>query len=172
MGIKHTIPSGFPASGTTAGRVDATDYRADHNHVPFEVCLFLSAGNTAVAGVASAAANAEMWSTSKTTRNKIDLLYATQFRLVAMVTALGSATTAGIKMQYMTTNAATWAGTDMGATVNSLVVGTGTAGTMFDLGWQNLAAGAIANDLYIALAVSVAFGTTAPSFGCASVFFK
>lgn len=170
MAIKHTVPAGLP-TGTSAGKVAGDDWRADHVHVPFEVPLFL-AQNAGVAGVASAAANAEMWPTGKPTRNKVDLSQASQFRLVAMVTALGNAPTAAVKMQYMTTNAATWAGTDMAASGGSLVVGAGTAGTLFDLGWTNMIAGSIINDCYIALAVSVALGTTAPSFGGVSVFFR
>lgn len=171
MGIKHPVPAGLP-TGTSTGKVAGDDWRSDHNHVPFEVPLFLAAGNAGVAAVASATAGNEMWSTGKPTRNKVDLLYGTQFRLVAMVTALGNAATAAIKMQYMTTNAATWAGTDLASTTQNLVVGAGTAGTIFDLGWQNLATAAKVNDLYIALAVAVALGTTAPSFGGVSVFFR
>lgn len=171
MGIKHAVPSGLP-TGTVTGKVAGDDWRADHNHVPFEVCLFLAAGNAGVAGVASAAANAEMWSTGKPTRNRIDLSNASQFRLVATVTALGATTTAAIKMQYMTTNVATWAGTDLAASASNLVVGTGTAGTVFDLGWVNLATAAKVDNLYIALVVAAAFGSTPPSFGGVSVFFR
>lgn len=171
MGIKHTVPASMP-TGTTAGKAAGDDWRADHNHVPFEVPLFLCAGNAGVAAVASAAAGAEMWAVGKPTRNKLDLLYASQFRLTAVVTALGTATTAAIKMQYMTTNAATWAGTDLAASGGSLVVGTGTAGAIFDLGWTNLATAAKVNDIYIALVVSVALGATAPSFGGVSIFFR
>lgn len=170
MAIKHTVPSGLP-TGTVAGKVAGTDWRADHNHVPFELPLLVTA-NTVLAGTASAAAGTEMWTTSKPTRNIVDLSNGSQYRLVAMVTALGSATTAAIKMQYMTTSAATWAGTDLAATTSNLVVGTGTAGTLFDGGWVNLATAAKVDNLYIALTVGVAFGTTAPSFGAASIFFR
>lgn len=166
--VKHATAA---TGSTVSGKIAAPEWNADHLSIPFEVCL-LTTANVALAGTASATAGTEMWTTSKPTRNRIDLSVASQFRLVVTVTALGSATTAGVKVQYMTTNAATWAGTDIGATTNSLVVGSGTAGTVFDLGWQTLAAGAQVDNLYIALAVSVAFGTTAPSFGGASVFFK
>lgn len=170
MGIRHTVPAGLP-TGTSAGKVAGDDWRADHLHVPFEVFL-MGSGNTAVAGTASAAANAELFTTSKITRTRIDLSVASQFRLEAMVTALGNAAGAAIKLQYTTTNAATWSGADLGATTNNLVIGTGTAGTMFDLGWQNLATAAKADNLYIAAAVAVAFGTTAPSFGSLQVYFR
>ena len=170
MGIKHTVPSGLP-TGTTSGKVAGDDWRADHNHVPFEVFL-MGSGNTAVAGTASAAANAELFTTSKITRTRIDLSQASQFRLEALVTALGNAAGAAIKMQYTTTNAAAWSGTDIGASTNNLVIGAGTAGTLFDLGWQNIASGALIDNVYIAVTVAVAFGTTAPSFGSMQVYFR
>src|SRR6476469_4437583 len=105
MGIKHAVPAGLP-TGTTANKVAGDDWRGDHVHIPFEVFL-MGSGNTAVAGGVSAALNSEMFTTSKITRTRIDLAQASAFRLEALVTALGTTTTAGIKMQYMTTNAAT-----------------------------------------------------------------
>ena len=51
-------------------------------------------------------------------------------------------------------------------------LGTGTAGILFDTGWLALASGAQVDNLNIAISVAVAFGTTAPSFGGISVFFK
>lgn len=140
--------------------------------IPFEILNFAAAGNTPVAGIASAAVNSEMWSTSKVTRTKLDLALATQFRLTAVVTALGNATGAAIKGSYMTTNAATWTNIDLAATTTNLVVGTGTAGTVFDTGWVNIATGAKLDNVFVAVTVAVAFGTTAPSFGSIQTYFR
>lgn len=148
------------------------DWRGDHAHVPFQVPLFMAAGNAGVAAVASAAVGAEMWAVSKVTRTRIDLSQGRQFRLMCVPTALGNAATAGIRMGYMTTNAATWAGTDLGAAAHSLVVGAGTAGTVYDTGWLAIATAAQVDGLYVACQVSVAFGTTAPSFGNIECYFR
>lgn len=152
--------------------VGGTDWNDDHAHVPFEVAMFLASGNTPAAGVASAAAGTEMWATAKGTRNRIDLSTAVECRLVAMVTTLGNAAAAAIKLQYMPTNVATWAGTDMASSTPNLVVGAGTVGTLFDTGWRPLAAGAKVDNLNIACAVAVAFGTTPPQFGSITAFFR
>lgn len=167
MGIRHPVPSGLP-TGRTAGKVAGDDWRDDHLHVPFEVAMFLTSAAAAPAA-ASAAAGVELFSTAKTTRNKIDLAQARFIRLVAAVVSNGNSTTAAIKVQYTTSEAATWAGTDAGA---SLVLGTGTAGITRDSGWQTLAAGAQVDNVVIAAVVSSAFGTTAPTIGSLTVFFK
>lgn len=167
MGIRHTVPAGLP-TGVATGKVAGDDWRADHVHVPFEVCMVVltSATNPAAA---SATVNTELFSAAKTTRNKIDLSQATQARIVAMPIALGSSTTAAIKLSYMITEASTWSGTDAGPTC---VLGNGTAGTLHDGGWTNLATAAKADNMNIALLVSVAFGSTAPTVGNISVFFR
>lgn len=169
MSIKHATTA---TGSAVAGKIAAPEWNADHVHVPFEVAMFLAAGNAGVAGVAGSAAGAELWPSGKPTRNKIDLATADECRLVAMVTALGNATGAAIKLTYMTTNVATWAGTDMASSTPNLVVGTGTAGTIFDTGWRPMAAGAMVDNLYIAGSVAVAFGTTAPSFGSITAYFR
>ena len=167
MGIRHTVPAGLP-TGTSAGKVAGDDWRSDHLHVPFEVALFLGSAATAPAA-ASAAVGVEAFSASKCTRNKIDLSQARSVRFVATVIANGNNATAAIKLQYATTEAATWSGTDAGA---SIVLGTGTAGVTRDSGWQTLAAGAQVDNVVIAAVVASAFGTTAPTVGQLTVFFK
>lgn len=171
MGIRHTVPAGLP-TGTVTGKVAGDDWRGDHLHVPFQVPMFMAAGNAGVAAVASAAAGAEMWATGKMTRSRIDLAQARSFRMTAVVTATGNAAGAAIRLGYMTTNAATWSGTDIGASAHSLVVGAGTVGTVFDTGWLAMATAAQVDNLYVAVQVAVAFGTTAPSFGNIEAYFK
>lgn len=169
MAIRHK--SAAPA-GTVAGKVDGNEWNDDHSHIPFEVAMFLAAGNAGVAGVASAAANAEMWSTGKPTRNMIDLSQCTEARLTAVVTALGNATGAAIKLGFMTTNVAAWSNTDLASSGGIMTVGTGTAGTMFNTGWFPVAALARVDSCIVACVVSTAFGTTAPSFGNITAWFR
>jgi hypothetical protein len=118
---------------------------------------------------ASAAVNIECWVAPKATRRRVDLANATQIRLVALVVANGNAAGAAIKVSYMTTIAATWAGTDTGCV---LVLGTGTAGALRDSGWVSLAAGARVNDVSLAALVAVAFGTTAPTLGSLTAYVR
>ena len=171
MGIRHSVPAGLP-TGTVSGKVAGDDWRADHLHVPFEVPLILSTTNAALTpAAASAAVNTELFATSKVCRTLLDLSQATQARMTAMVIATGNAAGAAWKMSYMTTNAATWAGTDMGP---SLVVGAngGGAGVFHDSGWVNLAAGAKIDNCYWTVLVGVAQGTTAPTIGSLQVYFR
>ena len=169
MGIRHLIPSGLP-TGRPAGKVGGDDYRDDHSHVPFEVALLLAQGNTPLGPPASSALNSELFPAAKPTRNLVDLSQARFVRLVGMVIANGNVATATAKLQYMTTSAATWAGTDAGP---SIPVGTGTAGTMRDSGWLALAAGAQIDSCHIACVVGVAaYGTTPPTFGSLTAFFR
>ena len=51
MGIKHRKRTGIPA-GDPTGLVGGTNWLDDHDHVPFEVAMFLAAGNAGVAAVA------------------------------------------------------------------------------------------------------------------------
>lgn len=136
--------------------------------LPTELTMALLTAATAPAAV-SAAANVELFSAAKSTRSKVDLANATQIRLVALVVANGNAATAAIKVSYMTTEAATWAGTDTGC---SIVLGTGAAGMTRDSGWVNLPAGAKAANVTLAGLVSVAFGSTAPTVGSLMVYVK
>lgn len=171
MGIRHTVPAGLP-TGTSAGKVAGDDWRADHLHVPFEIAMYIGSAATAAAA-ASAAIGTECLVASKCTRNRIDLSQATQVRFVAMVIANGNATGAAIKLQTATTEAATWASStgivDAGA---SIVLGTGTAGTLRDSGWQTLNASSRVDNVTLAAIVSVAFGTTAPTIGSLTVLFR
>ena len=165
MAVAHVAASG---AGALAGKVVAADWASDHLHVPFDVgMVFLSAATGPAA--ASAAANTECFSVAKVTRTRIDLAQATQVRMTGMVIVNGNATGAAIKLSYMLTEAATWAGTDAGA---SIVLGTGTAGTLRDSGWQTLTAGARVNNVTLAALVGVAFGTTPPTISSLSVMFR
>lgn len=138
--------------------------------IPFEVAMVLLTAATAPAA-ASAAANVEAFSAAKTTRNRIDLANATQARLVAMVIATGNAAGASLKLSYMTTEAATWSGTDAGPVC---VLGTtgGAAGVLHDSGWVNLPAGAKVDNATVAALVGTAFGSTAPTIGSLTAFFR
>lgn len=170
MSVKH---SSTASGAAVAGKIAAPEWNADHVHVPFEVALFIVAGNAGVLGVASSAAGTELWPAGKPTRNKIDLSTADEVRLTATVTSLGNAAAAAIRLSYMTTNVATWVGnTGVAASGGDLIIGAGTAGTMFDTGWRPMAAGAQVDNLYIAAAVAVAFGTTPPAFGNVTAYFR
>lgn len=169
MAIRHTVPAGLP-TGTVAGKVAGDDWRGDHLHVPFEATMVLLT-TAAIPAPVSSAANVEAFSAAKLTRTKIDLSQATQARLVAMVIATGNAVGASLKLSYMTTEAATWAGTDAGPVC---VLGTngGVAGVLHDSGWTTLAAGARVDNVTIAALVGTAFGTTAPTISSLYVLFK
>ena len=120
---------------------------------------------------ASAAANVELFSSAKPTRNLIDLSQATQVRLVAMVLANGGTPASSVKLQYVAkaSEASTWAGADAGA---SVTLGTGTVGITRDSGWQTLAVGARIDNCVIAATVGTAFGSTAPTVGALTAFFR
>lgn len=169
MSIRHSVPAGLP-TGTVAGKVAGDDWRGDHLHVPFEVALMILTSATAPAA-ASAAANVELFSAAKPTRNLVDLSQATQVRLVAMVLANGGTPASSVKLQYVAkaSEAATWAGADTGA---SVVLGTGTVGITRDSGWVTLAAGARIDNCVIAATVGVAFGSSAPTIGALTAFFR
>lgn len=169
MGISHPVPAGLP-TGTSPGKVAGDDWRAQHLHIPFEATMVLLTTATAPAA-ASATANTETFSAAKLTRTKIDLSQATQARLVGMVIAAGNVAGASLKLSYMTTEAATWAGTDAGPVC---VLGTtgGVAGVLHDSGWTTLAAGARVDNCTVAALVGTAFGTTAPTISSLYVLFK
>jgi hypothetical protein len=170
MGILHKKRSGIPA-GDPAGLVGGTNWLDDHTHVPFEIAMILSTTAALTPAAASAAANTELYATSKTCRNVVDLAAATQARLVAQVIATGNAAGGSYKLSFATTQASTWAGADAGPIC---VVGTngGAAGIMHDSGWVNLAAGAKVDNCYITALVGTALGTTAPTIGSLTVFFR
>lgn len=173
MGIKHKVPAGLP-TGTSAGKVAGDDWRSDHDHVPFEIAMFL--GSAAVAAAAaSAAAGTEVIVATKCTRNRLDLSQASQARLVCMPIATGNAAGAAIKLQTVTTENATWgSGTGLTDAGPAVVLGSngGAAGVLRDSGWVNLAAGSKVDNVTIAAVVSVAFGTTAPTIGSLTVLFR
>lgn len=171
MQVVHLVPSGLP-TGRTSGLVDGDDWRDPHTvtHVPFEVAMFKA--NTATApAAASAAANTEAFSTGKCCRVKTDLSTATQARLQAVVIANGNVAGASLKLSYSTSEASTWSGSDAGPVVVLGSTGGGT-GIIHDSGWTNLAAGAIVDNCFLTCLVGTAFGTTAPTIGTLSVFFR
>lgn len=170
MGIRHSVPAGLP-TGTSAGKVAGDDWRGDHLHVPYEIPMVLGTTAAVAIAAASATANTEILATARPTRNLVDMSQARQGRLVAMVTNIGNVAGASIKLSYMTTNAATWAGSDAGPVV---VLGStgGVVNALHDSGWTNLAAGAQIDNCYIAILVGTAFGTTAPTLGSLSLFLR
>lgn len=171
MGILHKKRSGIPA-GDPVGLVGGTNWLDDHTHVPFEVAMILGTTAALTPAAASAAAGTELYATSKTTRNVIDLAAATEARLVAQVIATGNVAAASFKLSYRTTQASTWgAGTDAGPVC---VVGSngGAAGILHDSGWVTLDPGARVDNCYVAALVGTAIGTTAPTIGSLTAFFR
>lgn len=140
--------------------------------------MIMDAGNVAITPAAvSSAIGVELLATSKATRNKLDLSQFTQARLVATVIATGNVATAAYKLSYATAENTTWAsGTGVADAIGAapLVVGAngGGAGVIHDSGWVNLAAGAKIDNCYIALLVGVALGTTAPTVGSITAYFR
>lgn len=120
---------------------------------------------------AASVINTEVFSTSRVARTKIDLDYCTQGRMIVGVGATGNVATAAIKLSYSTTQAATWSGTDSGI---ATVLGTnGGAGNLInDSGWVSLPSGMKVANIYTAILVSVAFGTTAPTINFIRLYFK
>lgn len=174
MGILHKKRSGIPA-GSPAGKVGGTDWLDDHTHVPFSVELIIGQNAALTPAAASAAANTELHATAKSCRNKIDLSAATEARLVGMVIATGNVVGASFKLSYCTVEAATWSGgTGVADAGPALVVGTngGAAGVMHDTGWVSLAAGARIDSCNITLLVGTALGTTAPTVGFVTAYFR
>lgn len=170
MGIRHRVPANLP-TGTSPGKVAGDNWRDDHTHIPFEVLVWSGITATALAP-ASAAANAELMAATRGTRRVLDLSQATQFRMTALVVANGNAALAAWKLSYMTTSAATWSNTNAALVGGDLLVGTGTVNTIRDTGWVDLASGARINDCRIAVVVSVAMGSTAPTVGNLVLHFR
>lgn len=139
-----------------------------------EVPLILGTTAALTPVAASAAAGVELYSTAKATRNKLDLSWATEVRLVGMVIANGNVAGVNWVLQYATAEASTWAsGTGVAATGAALTLGTGTTGVLRDSGWVSLAAGARIDNCFLAMVNgSTAQGTTAPTIGSLSVFFR
>jgi hypothetical protein len=174
VAIRHTVPAGLP-TGTTAGKVAGDDWRGDHLHVPFSIELILGQNTALTPAAASATVGTELHATAKSCRNKLDLSQARQARLVGMVIATGNAAAAAYKLSYATAEASTWSsGTGVADAGPSLVVGSngGGAGVMHDSGWVNLAAGAQIDNCFLTLLVGVALGTTAPTVGFITCFFR
>lgn len=174
MGIKHAVPAGLP-TGTESGKVAGDDWRADHNHVPFSIEMVLGQNAALTPAAASAAANVELHATAKSCRNKIDLSNATQARLVGMVIATGNVAGASYKLSYCTAENTTWAsGTGVADAGPVLILGTtgGGAGIIHDSGWTNLAAGAKIDNCYVTLLVGTALGTTPPTVGFITCYFR
>lgn len=171
MGIKHIVPAGLP-TGTVSGKVAGDDWRADHVHVPMEILMF-HAGVSANTTATTAAGTLEL-PTAPMSRHLTDLTYATQMRLVVGIKVIGAGgTSQDLRVQYSTNGATqtTWA--DLNASGTGLNAKTGTANTVVTAGWVNIAAGAIANDVYLRLAtVTVGTMTTGATFSWAAVLFK
>lgn len=139
-----------------------------------EVPLILATTAALTPVAASAAAGVELYGTAKATRNKLDLSWATEVRLVALVVANGNVAGVNWKLQYATAENATWASsTGVADAGSAITLGTGTAGVLRDSGWGSLAAGARIDNCYLAMVNgTTAQGTTAPTIGSLSVFFR
>jgi hypothetical protein len=160
MSVLHAVPSGLP-TGTVPGKVAGDDWRADHLSIPEPLTMWSNGSASLTTLTASLAAGTEWFSGAKATRGLTDLSAASQGRLVMMIGAVGNKADASIKLSYRTTQASTWgAGTDAGPTC---VFGAGTANTLVDGGWMDLAPDCRVDNVYLAILVGVAFGTTAPS---------
>lgn len=171
MAIKHAVPSGLP-TGTVSGKVAGDDWRADHTFTPFERTLIAGTTAALTPAAASAASGTELYATSKVTRLKEDLQYATQVRLVALVVANGNVAGGSYKLQYKTADASTWSGgTDVGCEVVVGSTGGGT-GLLHDSGWVTLPAGAQVDPCYLAVVVGTALGTTAPTVGSLRLYVR
>ena len=151
--------------------VDGVDWNDQHDHVPFGVALIRGTTAALTPAAASAAANVELYSTSKTCRQRIDLSTATEARLVAQVIATGNAAGASYKLSFSATQASTWSGADAGPVV---VVGSngGAAGVLHDSGWTALASGAKIDNCYLTVLVGTALSTTAATIGSLTVYFR
>jgi len=170
VGIRHTVPAGLP-TGTVTGKVAGDDWRADHVTVPFPVTLF-HAGTGAYTLTPLTAGTVEP--TAPMTRCLIDLSAATQMRLNIgqKVLALGS-TSCAARLQYATNGATQSAWADAHASGTGVSLMGGTANTLKDGGWVNLASGAIADSVYLRLAiVTVGTASTAPTLAFADVLFR
>lgn len=176
MGIVHKVPAGLP-TGLVTGKVAGDDWRGEHNFVPFSIEMILSTTNAYLTpAAASATTNTELFATARSTRNKIDLLYAVEARLIAGVGVLSTTAGSNYKLSYATAENATWAsGTGVADAGPSVVVGStgGVLNTLHDSGWVTLAAGARINNCYLALLVgSTAMGTTAATISFITCYFR
>lgn len=172
MGIKHTVPAGLP-TGTVSGKVAGDDWRADHNHIPFEHLIFHGgiSGNTAAI---TAAGTVEL-PTAPMARLLTDLSLASQMRLILglkATTVLGSGGAQFVRLRYSTNGATqtTWANCENTGSGVSMV---GTANAIKDGGWVDLVSGAKINDCYLQLAmVTTATITTGGTLSWAAVLFR
>lgn len=174
MGILHKKRSGIPA-GDPAGAVGGTNWLDDHTHIPFSVEMILGQNTALTPAAASAAANTELHATAKSCRNIVDLSCAAEARLVGMVIAQGNVAGASYKLSYCTVENATWAsGTGVADAGPALILGStgGGAGVMHDTGWVSLAAGARIDSCKITLLVGTALGTTPPTVGFVTAYFR
>lgn len=166
MGILH--------KKRTSG-VDGPAWLDDHSHIPFSVEFVLGQNTALTPAAASAAANTELHATAKSCRNKLDLSAATEARLVGMVIAQGNVAGASVKLSYATTEASTWSGgTGVADAGPNLILGStgGAAGVMHDTGWVSLAALARIDSCNLTLLVGTAFGTTPPTVGFITGYFR
>lgn len=172
MGIKHTVPSGLP-TGTVSGKVAGDDWRADHNHVPFEYLIF-HAGTTGVYTLTPLTAGTVEPANAPMARFLADLSQASQMRLVIGQRIIGAGgTSCAARLQYATNGATQTAWADANNTGTGLNLLTGTANTVRDSGWVDLVSGAKADSTYLRLGiVTVGTVTTAPTLSWAAALFR
>lgn len=140
-----------------------------------EVPMIIGQNTALTPAAASATVGTELHATAKSCRNKLDLSWATEARLVGMVIATGNATGAAFKLSYATAEASTWSsGTGVADAGPSLIVGSigGGAGVQHDTGWVSLAAGARIDNCFVTLLVGTALGSTAATVGAVSLFVR
>lgn len=169
MGIRHTVPAGLP-SGTVSGKVAGDDWRADHLHVPFQMTMFHMGSGTFTAPTAIGTVEV---AAAPMGRALVDLSQATQMRLVVGQKVLSTAGTGSIQLQY-STNGATqtaWAAADGASGLVSMLGG--TANTIKESGWVNLAAGAKIDNCYLrVVTVITAAVSPAATYSFVDVLFR
>lgn len=158
---------------------DPFPWKADKTYVdarpPWaEVALIRGTTAALTPVAASGPAGSELYNTSKVTRSKLDLSRATQVRICALVIANGNVAGVNWVLEYATAEAATWSSsTGRASTGASLTMGTGTTGVIRDSGWVNLPIGARIDNCYLAMVNgTTAVGTTAPTIGWMSLYFR
>lgn len=172
MGIKHTVPASLP-TGTVAGKVAGDDWRADHNHVPFEYLIF-HMGATAVYTLTPLTAGTVEPANAPMARFYADLAQASQINLAVGQRIIGGGgTSCFARIQYATNGATqtTWA--DANNTGSGLDLRTGTANTVRTTGWVDLVSGAKIDTNYLRFViVTVGTVTTAPTLSWAAALFR
>lgn len=149
MAIKHK------ATYTRPGNLDfpaPAQWNDDHNFPP--LCVVINTGNITWSNMPLAAT--ELFGTTHR-RVKIDLTYASQIRLMARVSTIGT-TNSIIYAEYSTDESA-WST----LTANNLAIGGGSAGTRVTA-WENVPSGALA-DVFVRIMGSGGDGAADPILG-------